>query len=209
MKRFCASVMSAMWLLQSVILAAMLCAESKEAFARVDEATSKNYEVSVQMTATKEQQLRDLATTIINSTYNDVLTRWNGVTTGFTGFPQGQNIQFQGSIGYHMALSLPDRAKSDADVAFLYQYKNGGTTQPSSSTVYASKFKELARDAFRARYANYTYEVKNPVVAINVPVPGLTDDHVDVAFSIRCNGPIRLHLQTVSPALSKLLPARN
>lgn len=81
-----------------------------------------------------------------------------------------------------MALSLPDRAKSDADVAFLYQHNNGNTTQPSSPTVYASKLKELARDAFRAKYGNYTYEIKNPVVAINVPVTGLTDDHVDVAF---------------------------
>src|SRR5689334_2816353 len=163
------------------IMSVVLCAMA-QALAEVKEQTSKDYELKVQMSQAKQDELRANVKSIMDKTYTAVIAKWNSSAgTGFAGMPAGQEYQFQGSIGYKMALSKPDGAKSDADVAFLYKY-NGGDNQPTTATLYAAKLKELARDVYRANLTtSYTYEIKNPVVAINVPSTP-TQDHVDIAF---------------------------
>ncbi len=179
------------WKLVIVMATVTLCAMVAQARAEVSEKTSTDYENKVQMSPAKLTELRTLVEQMFSRTYSGVITRWNrDAGSGFTAMPAGQQFQFQGSIGYNMALGKPDGAKSDADVAFLYKY-NGGDNQPTSGTLNAIKLKELARDVFRtdmpppspptAPGSPYSYEIKNPVVAINVPATP-TQDHVDVAF---------------------------
>lgn len=153
-----------------------LCTIATNAPAQITEATAAAYVKKVEMPVATQDDLKKQAQDIIDKSYNTVLVDWN--TLGGQYNAPSLKYQFQGSLGYKMALSLPVEAKSDVDVAFLYLYRTGNN-QPSSPQ--ASRLKESARNVFKNFFPSYTYEIKDPVVVINKGT-GASADHFDVAF---------------------------
>ena len=170
--------------LRFVMVLGALCAMSASALAQITEATAAAYVRKVEMPASTQASLKQQAETIINATYSGVLSSWNAV--GANKFSaRTVKLQFQGSLGYNMALSLPAEAKSDVDVAFLYLY-NSGNNQPQPPNPPNPGFspvqlKEKARDVFKSTYSTYTYAIKDPVVVIQKGT-GTAADHFDIAF---------------------------
>ena len=170
--------------LRFVLVLGALCVAPASAPAQITEATAAAYVKKVEMPVSTQNSLKQQAETIINATYGNVLSNWNQV--GANKFSaRSVKLQFQGSLGYNMALSLPAGAKSDVDVAFLYLY-NSGTNQPQPPNPPSPSFspvqlKEIARNVFKNAYPAYTYEIKDPVVVIQQGT-GTAADHFDVAF---------------------------
>lgn len=170
--------------LRFVMVLGALCVAPASAPAQITEATAAAYVKKVEMPVSTQNSLKQQAETIINTTYGNVLSNWNQV--GANKFSaRTVKLQFQGSLGYNMALSLPAGAKSDVDVAFLYLYNSGNNQpqppNPPSPSFSPVQLKEIARNVFRSAYPAYTYEIKDPVVVIQQGT-GTAADHFDVAF---------------------------
>ena len=170
--------------LRFVMVLGALCVAPASAPAQITEATAAAYVKKVEMPVSTQNSLKQQAETIINTTYGNVLSNWNQV--GANKFSaRTMKLQFQGSLGYNMALSLPAGAKSDVDVAFLYLYNSGNNQpqppNPPSPSFSPVQLKELAQNVFKNAYPAYTYEIKDPVVVIQQGT-GTAADHFDVAF---------------------------
>ena len=170
--------------LKFVIFMAAVCMMLTSVRAQITEAVAADYVKKVEMPLSTENSLRQEAEAIINTTYNGVLNSWNQVG-GNKFSPRSVKLQFQGSLGYHMALSLPAGAKSDVDVAFLYLYNNGNNQpqppNPPNPSFTPLQLKERARDVFRNSYPAYAYTIKDPVVVMERGT-GTAADHFDIAF---------------------------
>ena len=170
--------------LRFVMVLGALCAMPASALAQITEATAAAYVKKVEMPDSTQSSLKQQAQTIIDATYTGVLSSWNAVGANkFTA--RTVRLQFQGSLGYNMALSLPAEAKSDVDVAFLYLYNSGNNQpqppNPPNPAFSPVQLKDRARDVFKNAYPSYTYAIKDPVVVIQKGT-GTAADHFDIAF---------------------------
>lgn len=150
--------------LSFVVVLGALCAMPACVLAQITEAPAA-YVNKVEMPVATQNSLKQQAETIINTTYSGVLGGWNQVGANKFG-ARTVKLQFQGSLGYNMALSLPAGAKSGVDVAFLYLYNSGNNQpqppNPPSPAFSPVQLKEIARNVFKNAYPAYTYEIKDP-----------------------------------------------